>query len=157
EPPLRYLELLTPADPTNPTRKPHLLTRVDNNLGGRVDIEYTPSTAFFLADQAAGRPWASVLPFPVQCVSRVTTRDAWRRTAYTTPYPYHHGCYDGPTRELRPFGRVEQTDTEAFGTFTAANADSPFVTDNPSLHQPPTRVITWYHTGIDTPAVEAEY
>jgi len=39
--PVRYVELMAQG-------KPHLLTQVDNNLGGRSTIEYTPSTVFYL-------------------------------------------------------------------------------------------------------------
>jgi len=35
--------------------KPHLLIGVDNNLGATTDIEYTPSTRFYLQDQQPAR------------------------------------------------------------------------------------------------------
>ena len=53
--------------------KPNLLAGYKNNLGAEARIAYTPSTRFFLDDRAAGRPWATRLPFPVHVVSRVET------------------------------------------------------------------------------------
>jgi RHS repeat-associated protein len=155
--PLRYLELTAPATPGNATRKPHLLVEVRNNLGASTEVEYTPSTEFYLRDLRAGRPWASVLPFPVACVSRVTLRDSWRGTAYTSTYSYHHGCYDGVEREFRGFGRVEQTDTERFAAFAAAQGAGGFTTTDETLYQPPIRTITWHHTGVDAPTLAGEY
>lgn len=145
-----------PADPSTPVRyidlmggiKPHLLIETRNNLGGSTEIEYTPSTHFYLADQAAGTPWITRLPFPVQCVSRVTVRDAWRGTAFTSRYSYHHGHFDGAEREFRGFGRVEQVDVEGYGYFAQANAGSPWITEDRRLYQPPVKSITWYHTGV---------
>ncbi|HEV7759226.1 MAG TPA: SpvB/TcaC N-terminal domain-containing protein, partial [Acidimicrobiales bacterium] len=143
-----------PADARHPVQyvalldtKPHLLVGSDNSLGGTTRIEYTPSTRFYLQDRAAGTPWTTRLPFPVHCVSRVTTRDKWRGTAFSSTYSYHHGHFDGDERELRGFGRVEQVDVEDHGTFAAANPDSPFVTTDRTLYQPPVKTITWYDTG----------
>jgi RHS repeat-associated protein len=146
--PLRYIELMAEGAAGNDTRKPHLLTDVKNNMGGRIRVEYAPSTHFYLQDTLAGRPWATQLPFPVQCVSKVTTRDMWRQTTFTSTYTYHHGHFDGSEREFRGFGRVEQTDVEDFGTFAAGNAASPFITQDLTLYQPPTRTVTWYQTGV---------
>ena len=127
--------------------KPHLLIKVDNNLGATTEIEYTPSTRFYLQDQQAGQAWITRLPFPVHCVSKVTARDKWRGTAFSRTYSYHHGFFDGMEREFRGFGRVEQLDVEAFGRFAAGNVNSPWVTNDQTLYQPPVKTITWYHTG----------
>ncbi len=137
-----------PADAANPVRyvelmadgKPHLLTKVDNHLGATTEIEYTPSTRFYLDDLAAGTPWATRLPFPVHCVSRVTVSDRHRQTSFTTHTSYHHGHFDGVEREFRGFGRVEVVDIERFGL-------GPNVTDDATLYQPPVKTVTWYHTG----------
>ncbi|WP_348069713.1 SpvB/TcaC N-terminal domain-containing protein [Polaromonas sp.] len=147
-----------PADSANPVRyidlmgdtKPHLLVELRNNLGGSTEIEYTPSTHFYLADKAAGTPWITRLPFPVQCVSRVTVRDMWRGTAFSSTYSYHHGCFDGIEREFRGFGRVEQIDVEDYGRFEQTNGSSPWITDDHRLFQPPVKTVTWYHTGVAT-------
>ncbi|HEU4834999.1 MAG TPA: RHS repeat-associated core domain-containing protein, partial [Pyrinomonadaceae bacterium] len=50
-------------------------------------------------------------------------------------------------REFRGFGRVEQVDVESFGSFAAGNADSPYITGDKTLYQPPVKTITWFHTG----------
>ncbi|MEX8518449.1 MAG: SpvB/TcaC N-terminal domain-containing protein [Leptothrix sp. (in: b-proteobacteria)] len=127
--------------------KPHLLTRIDNQLGASTEIEYTPSTRYYLQDQLAGTPWITRLPFPVHCVSRVTVRDKWRGTAFSSSYSYHHGYFDGTEREFRGFGRVEQIDTEDFGHFAGSNVGSPWITADQQLYQPPVKSVTWYHTG----------
>ena len=137
--PLRYVDLM-PV-------KPHLLVGVANNLGAQLDVAYAPSTKFFLRDQAQGRPWATRLPFPVHVVEKVTVRDDWRGTSFSTVYSYHHGHFDGVEREFRGFGRVEQIDIEDYGTFAAANANSPYITADDHLYQPPVKTVTWYHTG----------
>ncbi len=139
--PVRYIDLMSGT-------KPHLLVETRNNLGASTHIEYAPSTQFHLADQAAGLPWATKLPFPVQCVSRVTVRDAWRGTAFSSTYSYHHGCYDGVEREFRGFGRVEQVDIEDYGRFADASSRSPWISDDQTLYQPPVKTVTWFHTGV---------
>jgi hypothetical protein len=140
--PMRYLDLMG-------GKKPHLLTRMVNNLGAETEVEYAPSTKYYLQDKAAGTPWATRLPFPVQCVETVTIRDRRCKTEFSTTYSYHHGCFDGPAeREFRGFGRVEQVDTERFDDVADANADSPYVTPDRDLFQPPVKTITWFHTGV---------
>ena len=62
--PLRYVDLMG-------SRKPHLLIAMRNNLGAETRLSYAPSTRFYLEDEAAGRPWVTRLPFPVQVVERV--------------------------------------------------------------------------------------
>ncbi len=135
--PLRYIDLMG-------GQKPHLLVSTRNNLGGETRVEYAPSTKFYLLDERAGTPWITRLPFPVHVVERVTVTDEWRRTSYTTTYKYHHAHYDGYEREFRGFGRVEQIDVEAF---TAADVESPFVTNQTELQQAPVKTVTWFHTG----------
>ena len=92
--------------------KPHLLERVVNNLGAETLVRYVPSTRFYLADRAAGRPWVTRLPFPVQVVERVETYDRISRNRFVARYAYHHGFFDGIDREFRGFGMTEQWDTE---------------------------------------------
>lgn len=138
--PLRYVDLMG-------GQKPHLLVRARNNLGAETEVEYVASTHFYLADKRAGTPWVTKLPFPVHCVAKVTARDRWRGTSFSTTYSYHHGYFDGPEREFRGFGRVEQVDVESFGTFAAGNEASPYITGDKRLFQPPVKTITWYDTG----------
>ncbi|TNJ64555.1 toxin [Paenibacillus hemerocallicola] len=138
--PLRYLNLIG-------GQKPHLLVKTVNNLGAETTVEYAPSTKFYLQDKQAGKPWITKLPGLVHCVEKVTVHDKWRKATFTTTYSYHHGYFDGPEREFRGFGRVEQVDVENYGKFAAGNASSPYITDDQTLYQPPVKTVTWYHTG----------
>lgn len=137
---LRYIDLMG-------GQKPHLLVKTVNNLGAETEVQYAPSTKFYLADKFAGRPWITKLSFPVHVVEKTTVRDKWRQTEFSSTYSYHHGYFDGIEREFRGFGRVEQVDVESFGTFAAGNADSPYITGDKTLYQPPVKTITWFHTG----------
>ncbi len=138
--PMRYIDLMG-------GQKPHLLVKSVNNLGAETEIQYAASTKFYLADKLAGRPWITKLSFPVHVVEKVTRRDKWRQTVFSTTYSYHHGYFDGVEREFRGFGRVEQVDIESFGEFANGNADSPYITDDKTLFQPPVKTISWFHTG----------
>jgi RHS repeat-associated protein len=137
---MRYIDLMG-------SQKPHLLVKVANNLGAQTLIAYAPSTKFYIQDRLAGTPWITKLPFPVHCVETVTVKDQWRRTTFTTTYSYHHGYFDGWEREFRGFGRVEQRDVEDYDTFSKGNIESPYITDEQRLYQPPIKTITWFHTG----------
>jgi RHS repeat-associated protein len=137
--PLKYIDLMG--------EKPHLLRIAKNNLGAKTQIDYAPSTKFYLRDKQNGTPWVTRLPFPVHCVENVVVKDAWRKTEFTTTYSYHHGYYDGVEREFHGFGRVEQIDVESFDKFEAGNVASPYITDDKTLYQPPVKIVTWYHTG----------
>jgi RHS repeat-associated protein len=138
--PMRYVNLMG-------EQKPHLLIKTVNNLGAETRIQYAPSTKFYLQDKQAGKPWITKLPFPVHVVEKVTVTDVWRKTSFTTAYSYHHGYFDGEEREFRGFGRVEQVDVEDYGMFAAGNQNSPYITDDQTLYQPPVKTVTWYHTG----------
>lgn len=138
--PLRYLDLMG-------GQKPHLLIGVKNNLGGETHVTYAPSTRFYLQDKLAGKPWVTRLPFPVHCVEKVTVTDRWRRTSFSTTYSYHHGYFDGPEREFRGFGRVDQVDVESYGAFSSENSTSPYISPDHTLYQPPVKTVTWFHTG----------
>lgn len=138
--PMRYVNLMG-------GQKPHLLVKTVNNLGAVTHVQYAPSTKFYLQDKYDGKPWITKLPFPVHVVEKVTLIDKWKKTRFTTSYSYHHGYFDGEEREFRGFGRVEQVDVEDYGTFAAGNADSPYITDDKTLYQPPVKTVTWYHTG----------
>ncbi|MCZ2095910.1 MAG: toxin [Anaerolineae bacterium] len=135
--PVRYIDLMG-------SRKPHLLTEYRNNSGKIVTLEYAPSTRFYLEDERAGAPWATRLPFPVQVVERVTTRDDVTERELVTSYSYHHGYYDAAEREFRGFGRVDRLDGESFARWVRRDAAN--VVDE-RLHQPPVLTRTWYHTG----------
>jgi RHS repeat-associated protein len=138
---MRYIDLMG-------GQKPHLLTGTQNNLGAETLIQYAPSTKFYLQDRLAGKPRLTRLPFPVHCVERVTVHDKWRDTWFTSSYSYHHGYYDGVEREFRGFGRVDEVDVENYDKFSNNNANSPYITDDKTLYQPPVKTVTWYHTGM---------
>src|SRR5262249_12918074 len=125
---VRYVDLMG-------GQKPHLLVWTRNNLGGETEVQYAPSTKFYLLDERAGTPWVTRLPFPVHVVERVAVKDIWRRTTFSTTYSYHHGYFDGFEREFRGFGRVDQIDVEDHGKFSAGNANSPYITDQNELYQ----------------------
>jgi RHS repeat-associated protein len=135
--PMRYIDLMG-------GQKPHLLTGVVNNLGAETRLHYASSTRFYLEDKLAGRPWRARLP-PTQVVETVETIDRISRNRFVTRYAYHHGRYDWKERE-RAFGRVDQWDTEEFGTFQRS---APPDTTNVDLasHVPPALTRTWFHTG----------
>ena len=136
---VRYVDLMTAG-------KPYLLTGVINNLGAETLISYAPSTEFYLADQAAGRPWITRLPFPVQVVEKVETIDRVNRNRFTTRHAYHHGYYDGFEREFRGFGMVEHWDTEDLAVLEGATGD--FANLDRASDLPPVLTRTWMHTGV---------
>jgi RHS repeat-associated protein len=138
---LRYIDLMKGV-------KPHLLIGIRNNLGAETRIEYASSTEFYLADKAAGTPWITRLPFPVQVVKRVETYDYISRNRFVCGYTYHHGFFDPLEREFRGFGRVDQVDTEEFAALSQ-NAAFPNETNfDQASNVPPVLTKTWFHTGV---------
>lgn len=142
-----------------PTRKPHLLISMKNNMGAETKLHYTPSTKFYLADKMAGKPWITKLPFPVQVVERVETYDHIGRSRFVTRYAYHHGYFDGIEREFRGFGLVEQWDTEEFAALSITNALPLSTNIDESSHIPPVLTKTWFHTGayLDSTSISARF
>lgn len=115
--------------------KPYLLSQIDNHAGATTNITYAPSTAYATADRAAGHPWQTTLPFPVQVVANTTVTDYFSQNTLTSEYLYHHGYWDGADREFRGFARVDQHDT--------LTPTGPA----PALYCPPTETRTWFHLG----------
>ncbi|MFC0200714.1 SpvB/TcaC N-terminal domain-containing protein [Paracoccus rhizosphaerae] len=139
--PMRYVNLMG-------GRKPHLMVRTVNNLGGETRVDYAPAARFYLQDKLDGKPWVTRLAFPVHVVERVETCDHVSRNRLVTRFSYHHGCFDGEEREFRGFGMVEQFDTEAVEDhLTAVQAAGGAQEPAPELNQPPVTTRTWYHTG----------
>jgi hypothetical protein len=136
--PLRYIDLMN-------SKKPHILRGYKNNLGKEIELEYTPSTQFYIADKLAGTPWVTKLPFPVQCVNKVITYDRIRKTRLASEYSYHHGNYDHFEREFRGFGRVDQKDTEDITHFILQGGTNTIIEKD--LQQPPVLIKSWFHTG----------
>jgi len=125
-------------------KKPHLLVKYENNCGKEVSIEYKSSAKFYLEDKKAGKKWITKLPFPVHCISKITSEDKIRDTIFTSSYRYAHGYFDRADGEFRGFGRVEQIDTEEFSQFRLNDASN--VVEE-ALYQPPVKTIAWFHTG----------
>ncbi|MBC7139121.1 MAG: toxin [Defluviimonas sp.] len=134
--PLRVVDLMD-------GRKPHLMTGYANGAGAEVAVEYSHSTAFYLADRAEGWPWLTKLPFPVHVVSRLETRDLVAETSRVETFTYHHGHYDTIEREFRGFARVDRRDAESASHFSVLAGG--LVAD--PLDQAPVLTRTWYHTG----------
>jgi RHS repeat-associated protein len=144
---LRYVDLMAAPEPDRKgSIKPHLLTRIDNNLGAETTITYAPSTKFYLQDKRDGRPWITSLPFPVHVVERVETYDAISKNRSLATYIYHDGFFDHEEREYRGFGMVEQFDTEHITALTGA--ETPAANEMPEHSVPPVHTKTWFHTGI---------
>jgi RHS repeat-associated protein len=139
--PLRYLDLTT-------GHKPHLLVSVRNNLGAETVVEYAASTEFALADAAAGQPWITRLPFPVQVVTRVETYDRIGRNRFVSRASYHHGYFDPAEREFRGFARVDTLDTEQLAALTSSGAFPAGDNLDAASHVPPVLTRSWYHTGV---------
>lgn len=138
--PMRYIDLMGGV-------KPHLLKSIRNNLGAETWVQYAASTRFYLEDRAAGRPWVTKLPFPVQVVERVEIYDRIGQNHFVTRYAYHHGYYDGVEREFRGFGLVEQWDTEEFTVLCEDVVLPPAINLTEASHVPPVYTKTWFHTG----------
>jgi RHS repeat-associated protein len=139
--PLCYVDLMG-------GRKPHLLARFANGLGGETRLAYASSTEFYLKDKAEGRPWITRLAFPVHLLERVEHYDHVAETKLVTRYRFHHGYFDPVEREYRGFAYVEQWDTESIGGGLGKGlfSDVPGEVDG-DLLLPPVRTRTWFHTG----------
>ena len=137
--PMRYLALME--------EKPHLLVSTKNNLGAETKVHYAPSTKFYLNDKQAGKPWITRLPFPVYVVERVETFDLISHNLFVSRYAYHQGYFDGPEREFRGFGMVEQWDTEQIGSIIPGKISTDDTNWDASSYVPPVLTRTWFHTG----------
>jgi RHS repeat-associated protein len=137
---MRYVDLMG-------GQKPHLLIGSVNNLGAETRVSYAPSTKFYLADEFAGTPWITRIPFPVHVVERVETYDRISGNRFVTQYAYHHGYFDGVEREFRGFGMVEQWDTEEFPALSESPEFPAGTNLDQSSHVPPVLTRTWFHTG----------
>jgi RHS repeat-associated protein len=117
-------------------RKPYLLSRIDNHMGQAIAIDYAPSTRCYLDDeQSPSTRWRTTLPFPVNVVARVTVSDALLGITSTSEFRYHHGYYDGVSREFRGFARVDQRDATTIDRAGSVR------------YTPPTETRTWFHVG----------
>jgi hypothetical protein len=80
-------------------------------------------------------------------VEHVETFDAISQNRFVTRYAYHHGYFDGPEREFRGFGMVEQFDTEEMAALTAGGTLPAATNIDDASHVPPVLTRTWFHTG----------
>ena len=149
--PLRYVDLMG-------GKKPHLLITSRNSLGAETRVRYAPSTQFYVEDRLAGRPWITRLPHIVHVVSRLENYDYVGRTRLVSRYAYHHGYFDGPEREFRGFGLVEQWDTEEHSSDSDFPHAKPGNWDTASW-SPPTLTRSWFHTGafLDAASISQQY
>ncbi|XZF16349.1 SpvB/TcaC N-terminal domain-containing protein [Chitinophagaceae bacterium MMS25-I14] len=134
--PMYYIDLMG-------GNKPYVLKSYRNGMGKHVTLQHKSSTQYYLEDKAAGTPWATKLPFPVQCLSHTTTHDHVSNTTYTQSYSYHHGYYDHEEREFRGFGRVDSIDIDNALYVNQHNGTEAIG----MLNQFPVLTKTWFHTG----------
>ena len=139
--PMRYIDLMG-------GQKPHLLVRTVNNLGAETGVHYAPSTKFYLAGQADGKPWITRLPFPVHVVERVETYDWISRNRFVTRYAYHHGYYDGDRARVP---RLRHGRAVGHRGARRAHAERRLSRRRPTSTRPrtcpPVLTKTWFHTG----------
>ncbi|MEZ0112493.1 RHS repeat-associated protein [Catenulispora sp. EB89] len=109
--------------------KPYLLAEI-SDVGATTVMEWRTSTQFAADDAAAGHPWRTFHPFPVQCVAGVSTTNAATGVVTTTRYRYHEARYDPDARAFLGFARVDRDDV---GDASA----------------PTTRSTTAFHLGLD--------
>lgn len=138
--PMRYIDLMG-------GRKPHLLTKMVNNLGAETHVHYASSTKFYLQDKFSGKPWITKLAFPVHVVERAETLDLISGNRFVVRYAFHHGYFDGEEREFRGFGMIEQWDTEEFGLLQENGSLTTLTNIDESSYVPPVHTKTWFHTG----------
>ena len=127
--PIRYIDLMG-------GKKPFLLMSSDNGMGLSRQLHYKSSTHYYTEDKLNGIEWATKLPFPVHCISEVSTYDTVSETLFKQSYWYRHGYYDHEEREYRGFGYTEVTDT-----------DTAVISEASELDQPPVVTKQWFHTG----------
>ncbi|MEB0204694.1 SpvB/TcaC N-terminal domain-containing protein [Pseudomonas sp. CCC3.1] len=120
--------------------KPYMLAETNNNMGAVGTVSYRSSAQEWLDEKqallAAEKPAVSYLPFPMHVVTQQTQLDEITGNRLTQHFQYRQGFYDGLEREVRGFGLLIQTDTEAVDNEVA-----------PLGYTAPTRTKTWFHTG----------
>jgi len=89
--------------------RPNLLTRVDNGLGGVIDVTYGTSAAERARDADAGAAWAHPMPMPHLVVTGMVRSDDLGSVPVEMRYSYHDGFYDGVEKAFRGYARVVET------------------------------------------------
>ncbi|EQC4055066.1 toxin TcdB middle/C-terminal domain-containing protein [Morganella morganii] len=124
------------------TKKPWLLSEVNNNMGMNYALNYRSSAQFWLDEKAASEHQKTpvcYLPFPVHCVWKTETKDEITGNTLTSTVNYRHGAWDGSEREFRGFGYVEITDS----LLTENEEGKPETTA-------PKQTRSWFATGIES-------
>lgn len=116
--------------------KPYLLCNIENHLGTLTTIKYSTSSRYAMQDKLKGRPWPTVLPFPVQVVEEINTYDKISEIRSVSRYAWHDGYYDPQERAFRGFGYVESWDCEP-----GENGKEPYTSISPVYTR------SWYLTG----------
>ena len=80
-----------------------MLTGIDNGLGLRTIIEYTPSAELAVRSERAGTPWNVLLPVTVPVPTRVETRFADGTPTRVVEYDVRDGFWDGAERRFGGF------------------------------------------------------
>lgn len=108
---------------------PDLLKRVENGLGGKISVEYKPSTSWVNRDRdipVGQTPWQadaeSLLGSVIQTTWRVTVDDGINSPAITT-YSYFGGMYDYADKEFRGFHKTTKVDASGASTVTWFHQD----------------------------------
>lgn len=130
-------------------RKPYLLTASTNGPVA-TRLQYTSSVTLREADERKGRPWATRLAFPVQCLTQATTYDQLGMTYTESSYSYRDGYFDGVEREFHGFGMVEIVNKQhALLSRPSSSFPSPAEMEAfaNKLSSPITRTVSWYHLG----------
>ncbi|HHN8431731.1 TPA: toxin TcdB middle/C-terminal domain-containing protein [Morganella morganii] len=124
------------------TKKPWLLSEVNNNMGMNYALNYRSSAQFWLDEKVASEHQKTpvcYLPFPVHCVWKTETKDEITGNTLTSTVNYRHGAWDGSEREFRGFGYVEITDS----LLTENEEGKPETTA-------PKQTRSWFATGIES-------
>ncbi|MBI5050671.1 MAG: hypothetical protein HZC11_07350 [Nitrospirae bacterium] len=105
----------------NTTTSSGYLKKIDNGIGGNVEVEYASSSQF---DNKAS-DGLNHLPFNVWVVKKIASSDG-QGSVYSTNYDYKGGYFSTTDREFRGFGYVKTTDSEGSSSESYFKQDSIF-------------------------------
>ncbi|WP_285420772.1 SpvB/TcaC N-terminal domain-containing protein [Pseudomonas sp. efr-133-TYG-5] len=121
------------------SERPYLLNGCNNNMGYSATLGHVSSAQAWLDEKRqlleADQTPVCHLPFPQQLLGWLRQDDEITGNCLMQFFEYFEGRYDARERELRGFGRVQQTDSE----LTAGKAESGHTAPMLSKH--------WFHTG----------
>jgi RHS repeat-associated protein len=90
-------------------KKPYLLKKIDNGMGGFYEMEFTTSAHMRTRDMENNRPWLFQLPFAIHVVNKIIHTDTVAGRSIAQEIQYHDGVFDGWQRDFRGFTHVEFT------------------------------------------------